>query len=91
MRHLDALSSHPLVAVIRDDLLETVKKTQIEDKHCNLIRELLQAKGTYRDYEIRQDVLYRFVAGEYLLVVPKVMQAQLIGPHTSVVSSTDGK
>lgn len=58
--------------------LETIKNCQRSDAQYEIIRECIEIKGTYKDYTMRRDILYRVVEGIYLLVVPKNMQTQVI-------------
>lgn len=78
MRHVDALSRYPVVAIVKDTVLESVKRCQLEDTECNAIAELLKCGKKYKDYEYKRDILYRFVNGAYLLVVPRALQSQII-------------
>lgn len=78
MRHVDALSRYPSVYAMQDDLLETIKNCQMNDPECSVIRACIEAKGTYKDYDVRREILYRVIEGTHLLVVPKPMQKQLI-------------
>lgn len=77
MRHVDALSRYPVVQQIDVSLLERVKCCQKEDKECSLVMEILKFGGSYKDFEVKRDVLYRFVEGT-LLVVPQILQNQII-------------
>lgn len=77
MHHVDALSRFPSILVLESALISQVKVRQREDKECQLILELLK-NGDFEDYAMRGDVLYRFKNGNYVLVIPKVMQNQLI-------------
>lgn len=52
-------------------------KNQQSDSQCKLITEILKS-GSYEDYLLRDNVLYRFVNGMNLLVIPKTMQSEMI-------------
>lgn len=78
MRHVDALSRYPIICTLQIELLESVKTSQQNDPHCEVVRERVEVKGTYKDYELRRNILYRVINGGYLLVVPKSMQSQVI-------------
>lgn len=94
MRHVDALSRcfniktnngilfrHALTCDSnrRDNgILEQVKASQRQDEQCEMINELLKDGRQFKDYEVVSGVLYRFVEGVRLLVVPKAMQSQII-------------
>lgn len=82
MRHVDALSRFPVVMVLEDCVLRKVKACQSDDEDCKLVIDVLADKGVYKDYVLRRDALYRFRDGNFLLVVPKTMQAQIVrGVH----------
>lgn len=66
------------MCTLTDDLLETVKNSQRKDGHCEAIRECIMVKGTYKDFQMRRDILYKVVEGSYLLAVPKCMESQVI-------------
>lgn len=81
MRHVDALSRYPVVAQLVDvdaGLLERVRASQRKDKNCDLIRTILESGKQHRDYVLRRGLVYRLVDGGHQLVVPKVMQRQVI-------------
>lgn len=79
MRHVDALSRcHHAVLEVQDYFVEQVKTNQQKDERCGMVREMLKNNLKYKDYELKRDVLYRYVEGSYLLVVPKAMQLQLV-------------
>lgn len=78
MRHVDALSRFPVIQQVKEGVLEQIKKCQEEDTNCSLIKELLNCGKTYKTYELRQGVLYRFEEGNYLVVVPRALQNQII-------------
>ena len=79
MRHVDALSRHPSsIFAIEHGSVKAVKNTQLKDEFCRAIKEILAKFGTYEDYHLRNDVLYKFVDGAYVLVVPKSLQKQII-------------
>lgn len=78
MRHVDALSRYPAVLQIQDSFLEQVKAAQGKDEECALIREVISSGKDYKNYELVRGVLYQFIEGVRLLVVPKPMQGQII-------------
>lgn len=79
MRHVDALSRNPITMqqIDLDAMLERVRRSQQKDERCSLIQKIITDGQRYEDYG-KRDVLYRFVNGQYLLVVPGVMQKQII-------------
>lgn len=78
MRHVDALSRNPVVQVLEGGVLAQIKKCQAEDAECEAIIKLLQCGKQFKNYELRRELLYRFVDGGYLVVVPRVLQNQII-------------
>lgn len=77
MKHVDALSRYPAVYVLETGMLHRIRNAQSEDAECKLISDLLK-NGNYKDYYERSGVIYRFVDGNYILVVPKTMQRIII-------------
>lgn len=80
MRHVDALS-RLITSIIaqEDNLCIKVKKLQNEDSELKHIRKILeQQKQPYDDYILRNGVLYKYVNGADLLVVPKSMEVEII-------------
>lgn len=63
--------------MIESALIAQVRKGQQEDSQIKLLSEVLKA-GSYDDYLMRDNALYRFDNGENLLVSPKAMQNQII-------------
>lgn len=78
MRHVDALSRNPVVQQVESDVLAQIKKCQAEDAECEAVIKLLQCGKEYKNFELRREVLYRFVDGGYLVVVPRGLQNQII-------------
>lgn len=76
MNHVDALSRYPIM-LVQDSLLTKIRKAQEEDSEIQTIKELLKVKP-YNDFFLKADVLYKFVDGEELLVVPDSMQIDII-------------
>lgn len=75
--HVDALSRHPVLYAASDGLIARIKKAQREDDGLNAIRELLKERP-YKDFMIRDDMLFKFREGLEVLVVPKGMQEEVI-------------
>lgn len=72
MRHVDALNRvHTIQQVEIDALLERFRTKR------SLLTNLYES-GLYENYELKRDGLYRFVNGQYLLVVPIAMQKQIV-------------
>lgn len=77
MKHVDALSRIPRIMLIEDGLVTKVKQMQREDDNCKAILNILESKG-YEDYVNRNGILYKWVEGASLLVVPRKIQKELI-------------
>ena len=77
MKHVDALSRNPVTFLIEDGILFSIKRLQKDDKNCQLICKILE-KEEYEDYYLRNEVLFKFSNGDYILVVPKAMENTLI-------------
>lgn len=76
MRHVDALSR---VYYLQDTTLTSIlKKNQDEDERIYVIREIIEAKGNFRDYFIKNNLLYRKIQGNELIVVPESMNYEII-------------
>ena len=75
MRHTDALSRNPYVAVITNKLYEQIKIAQYNDEGLNAICEILKA-GSYKDYWIDNGLLYK--GEQKQLVIPKSLEKEII-------------
>lgn len=77
MQHVDALSRLPAVMVIEDGLVAKIKLTQKQDETCKLIEKILESKS-YDNFTFRSGVLYKWIEGADVLVVPKKLQNEVI-------------
>lgn len=77
MLHVDALSRFPVIMRVENGLLCRIKKAQEKDEYCNLIFNVLK-RESYNSFEVRNGVLYKFCDGNYLLVVPKLLEREVI-------------
>lgn len=75
MKHTDALSRIPYVALNEISLHDSIKKAQEQDDGNNAINEILQS-GTYKDYCISNGLLVKGL--EDKLVIPKGLEKQII-------------
>ena len=75
MAHVDGLSRFPVM--VTSVSTNRVIQAQKEDTH---IQEIIQAikKKPSSEYSLTNNVLYRFVDGRYLLVVPEVLATGII-------------
>lgn len=78
MKHVDALSRVMTIISSEDNLHVKIRKVQQKDDDLNKIRTILQHQDLYDGYLLRNDILYKVIDGRELLVVPKVMEAEVI-------------
>lgn len=76
MRHVDALSR--VCPIQTDDLLGILRKNQEEDENLKNIIEKLNKQETYENYEIKNNLLYRQTGREKLIVIPELMEFEII-------------
>lgn len=78
MRHVDALSRCSAVLFgFPDSLAIRIKSAQGKDDGITAIKALLE-KEPYEDYVVRDGILFKFVDGREILVVPKTMHQEII-------------
>lgn len=77
MQHVDALSRYPVMCIDVDGIIPKIKKAQENDHEIKLIMEILKDRK-YEEYFMRNGVLYNLKYGQELLVVPRVMQQEII-------------
>lgn len=77
MRHVDALSRNAVMTIIEDGILARVKAAQADDSELRMIIETLKLKPDNK-YTLMGGVLYKFVEGRDVLVVPNRMQNEVI-------------
>jgi transposase InsO family protein len=79
MTHVDALSRSPIntFCISVDDILPKLKLAQSEDSEIKTIKELLKVSN-YDNYCERHNILYKFIDGKELVVVPESMQTEII-------------
>ncbi|GFT54243.1 transposon Tf2-6 polyprotein [Trichonephila clavipes] len=82
MTHVDALSRiQVLTNQCTDSIVHRIKESQELDPHILSIKALLQ-NGPYDNYCIKNNVLYKFIDGVEVLVIPNDMQHNFIkNPH----------
>lgn len=78
MKHVDSLSRFPCeVYTVETELTVRFKQAQLRDSHIRAISEILKT-GPYEDYKVKGGLIYRVVDGNDLLVVPKLMEWDII-------------
>ncbi|GFX95030.1 hypothetical protein TNCV_3046621 [Trichonephila clavipes] len=78
MAHVDALSRiQVLTNQYNDSIVHRIKESQELDPHILSIKALLQ-KGPYDNYCIKNNILYKFIDGAEVLVIPDEMQHHFI-------------
>jgi len=77
MKHVDALSRHPVMTVVNHDITPKIRKAQDSDEDTQLIKQRLK-EGSYEDYCIHNGLVYKQIKGYDLLMIPKFMQGEII-------------
>ncbi|GBN87944.1 Transposon Tf2-6 polyprotein [Araneus ventricosus] len=79
MTHVDALSRSPIniSCISFDNILPRLKSAQDNDNEVKAIKELLRISA-YENYCDRNGILCKFVEGKELVVVPDIMQTEII-------------
>lgn len=80
MAHVDALSRSPVgvLCISVGNILPRLKSAQDKDNEIKTIKELLKKTSNYEDYNERQGILYKFLDGKELIVIPESMQTEII-------------
>lgn len=78
MRHVDALSRNAVMVInVDSELSSRLEKAQQTDDHILVILEILKTKP-YKNFKIINKVLFKEESGLDLLVVPKLMEKEII-------------
>ncbi|GFS66998.1 hypothetical protein TNCV_2527861 [Trichonephila clavipes] len=78
MAHVDALSRiQVLTNQCNDSIVHRIKESQELDPHILSIKAILQ-NGPYDNYCIKNNILYKFIDGAEVLVIPDEMQHHFI-------------
>ncbi|GFS83671.1 transposon Tf2-9 polyprotein [Trichonephila clavipes] len=77
MKHVDALSRHPVMNITYDEITAKIKNAQSNDECKTTIKQLV-GSGKVNDFQIRNNILFKLVDGKELLVVPDSMQTEII-------------
>ncbi|GFX42905.1 transposon Tf2-8 polyprotein [Trichonephila clavipes] len=77
MQHVDALSRHPVVLVTSDELTYKIVNAQESDEYIRNIKKLLQ-EGKTSEFIVCNKILYKISEDQELLVVPEMMQVDVI-------------
>lgn len=78
MKHVDHLSRYPQdVLIITTELSARLRKAQQEDDNVKAVLQLLQ-NGPYENFKMKGGLLFKEVDGCELLVVPKIMERDVI-------------
>ena len=84
MKHVDALSRYSVMLSIETGILQQVKNEQGKGVECTLLKEILTKP--YKKFVLRNGIVYNLDDGNYLLVLPKNMQKNILyAVFTSVV------
>ncbi|GFW80977.1 retrovirus-related Pol polyprotein from transposon 17.6 [Trichonephila clavipes] len=77
MKRVDALSRYPVMIVCNDTLTSKLKKAHEEDDNIQTLKSLLEKQESEEFFE-HNDILYKYLNGRELIVIPKAMEAELI-------------
>ncbi|GFV11135.1 transposon Tf2-8 polyprotein [Trichonephila clavipes] len=77
MQHVDALSRHPVMLVTSDELTYKIVNAQESDEYIRTIKKLLQ-EGKTSEFIVSNKILYKISEDQKLLVVPEMMQVDVI-------------
>ncbi|GFW28190.1 transposon Tf2-9 polyprotein [Trichonephila clavipes] len=77
MQHVDALSRHPVMLVTSDELTYKIVNAQESDEYIRTIKKLLQ-EGKTSEFIVSNKILYKISEDQELLVVPEMMQVDVI-------------
>lgn len=78
MKHVDALSRIMTIISAENNLQVKIRKMQQKDDDLKHIRVVLEHQVDYDNYLLRNDILYKVIDGRELLVVPRVMEEEII-------------
>ena len=92
MRHVDALSRH-VVLPISESPLTNIQQAQENDENLRAIKKILEEK-TYEDYFLKNNIVYKMIDQQELLVIPENMQDEIIrsgheNGHFSIKKTTE--
>lgn len=77
MKHYDALSRYPIMAITDSGMIPNIVEAQKKDVELKPIFELLK-KGGYNNYHVRKGVIYKIDGENELLVVPRRMGMEIV-------------
>ncbi|GFU44294.1 transposon Tf2-8 polyprotein [Trichonephila clavipes] len=77
MQHVDALSRHPVMLVTSAELTYKIANAQESDDYIRTIKMLLQ-EGKTSEFIVSNKILYKISEDQELLVVPDMMQVDVI-------------
>lgn len=76
MPHVDALSRMYLIQ--EESINKVIRKAQNEDENTKAIIELIEQKGKYDHYVIKNDLLHRAKDDRELIVIPSGMEFEIL-------------
>ncbi|GFS64328.1 retrovirus-related Pol polyprotein from transposon 17.6 [Trichonephila inaurata madagascariensis] len=77
MKHVDALSRHPVMNITYDEITAKIQNAQNKAEYITTIKQI-EDSGKVNDFRILNDILLKLVDGKELLVVPDSMQTEII-------------
>ena len=77
MKHVDALSRHPMMTIMGQSISEQIKIQQKQDHEIKALIEIARDK-TYDNYQLNNGVLYKFQDGRDLFIIPNSLETDII-------------
>jgi ribonuclease HI len=77
MKHVDALSRYPVLLISSNDVTQKVKDAQDQDDFISQIKNMLTSTPV-DDYFLKNGILYKLHKDKELLVIPQLMQSEII-------------
>lgn len=93
MQHVDALSRHPVMVVTNDEVTHKIIMAQENDEYIKTLKDLIR-EGQTDEYVSKNGVLYKLVNDQEMLVVPEMMQIEVVRKchslgHFSIAKTED--
>lgn len=77
MKHVDALSRYPVMKIEVDSFAMRLQKAQKDDLTLKIIMDILKEEP-YKDYFLKNGILFKMVEDEERLVIPNKMENEII-------------
>ncbi|CAL1291955.1 unnamed protein product [Larinioides sclopetarius] len=77
MKHVDALSRHPILVISSNDITQKVKNAQDQDEFISKIKSMIESTPS-NEFFLKNGILYKLNNDTELLVVPQMMQKEIV-------------